>query len=268
MHPMLNIAIRGARKAGDFLAKHFDTNDAIDVSNQSNQNIINYINHEAERLITEVIHKYYPQHAVINANNRELSGIDRDIQWINNIIDNSTNFMKRIPNIAVSVALRIKERTELAVIYDPMRNELFSAIRGHGAQMNGYRLRSSTIRDLESTILAINFPFQKKQNTTKYIVILNQLLLQCLDFRCTGSIALDFAYLAAGKVDGLFEIGLKQSNIISGELLVRESGGLVTDFNGGNNHLFSGNIIAGNPRIVKSMLSLIREHFSNIINSF
>ncbi|PLK58489.1 hypothetical protein CEX73_02190 [Candidatus Palibaumannia cicadellinicola] len=173
-------------------------------------------------------------------------------------MDGTHNFIKRFPHIAVSIAVCVKKRTEVTVVYDPIRNELFSATRGQGSQMNGYRLRCGVMRDLEHTILAINFPFQQKQHTIEYITLLSKLLVRCIDFRCTGSAALDLAYIAAGRIDCLFQIGLKQWDVTSGDLLVREAGGLVTDFTGGNNYQLSGNIIAGNPRVVKSMLSLIR----------
>ena len=125
------------------------------------------------------------------------------------IPDGTTNFVKRLPHFAVSIAFRIKGRTEVAVVYDPMRNELFSAVRGQGAQLNGYRLRGATARDLDGAVLATGFPFKAKQHADTYIKMLGKLFTRCSDFRRTGSAALDLAYLAAGRVDGFFEIGLK-----------------------------------------------------------
>lgn len=180
-------------------------------------------------------------------------------------LDGTTNFIKRLPHFSVSIAVRIKGRTEVAVVYDPMRNELFTATRGQGAQLNGYRLRGSTARDLDGTILATGFPFKAKQYATTYINIIGKLFSECADFRRTGSAALDLAYVAAGRVDGFFEIGLRPWDFAAGELLVREAGGIVSDFTGGHNYMMTGNIVAGNPRVVKAMLANMRDELSDAL---
>lgn len=265
MHPMLNIAIRAARKAGNLIAKHYETPDAVEASQKGDNDFVTNVDREAERLIVEVIRKSYPQHAIIGEESGELAGEDTDVQWIIDPLDGTTNFIKRFPHFAVSIAVRIKGRTEVAVVYDPMRNELFTASRGQGAQLNGYRLRGGSARDLDGTILATGFPFKQKQHANSYIALVSKLFVQCADFRRTGSAALDLAYVAAGRVDGFFEIGLKPWDFVGGELLVREAGGLVTDFTGGHNHLLSGNIVAGNPRVVKAMLSTMRDELSEAL---
>jgi myo-inositol-1(or 4)-monophosphatase len=145
-----------------------------------------------------------------------------------------------------------------------MRNELFTATRGQGAQLNGYRLRGSSARDLDGTILATGFPFKAKQHATAYMNILGKLFTECADFRRTGSAALDLAYVAAGRVDGYFEIALKPG-ISAGELIAREAGALVCDFTGGHNYLLTGNIVAGNPRVVKAMLANMRDELSEAL---
>jgi len=144
-------------------------------------------------------------------------------------------------------------------------NELFTATRGQGAQLNGYRLRGSTARDLDGTILATGFPFKAKQYATTYINIVGKLFNECADFRRTGSAALDLAYVAAGRVDGFFEIGLRPWDFAAGELLVREAGGIVSDFTGGHNYMLTGNIVAGNPRVVKAMLANMRDELSDAL---
>lgn len=219
----------------------------------------------AESLIIEVIQKSYPQHTIITEESGELAGTDEDVQWVIDPLDGTTNFVKRLPHFSVSIAVRIKGRTEVAVVYDPMRNELFTAVRGQGAQLNGYRLRGSTARDLDGTILATGFPFKAKQYATTYMNIMGKLFIECADFRRTGSAALDLAYVAAGRVDGYFEIGLRPWDFAAGELLVREAGGLVCDFVGGHNYLTTGNIVAGNPRVVKNMLSTMRDELSEAL---
>lgn len=265
MHPMLNIAVRAARKAGNLIAKSYETPDAVEASQKGSNDFVTNIDKEAERLIIEVIRKSYPKQTIITEESGELAGEDQDVQWVIDPLDGTTNFIKRLPHFSVSIAVRIKGRTEVAVVYDPMRNELFSAVRGQGAQLNGYRLRGSNARDLDGTILATGFPFKQKQYATTYINIVGKLFTQCADFRRTGSAALDLAYVAAGRVDGFFEIGLKPWDFAAGELLARESGSLVCDFTGGHNYLMTGNIVAGNPRVVKSMLALMRDELSEAL---
>ncbi len=265
MHPMLTIAVRAARKAGNLIAKHYETPDSVEASQKGSNDFVTNVDRDAEHLIIEVIRKSYPKHTIISEECGELIGEDQDVQWIIDPLDGTTNFVKRLPHFAVSIAVRIKGRTEVAVVYDPMRNELFTATRGQGAQLNGYRLRGTSAKDLDGTILATGFPFKVKQHANSYMKVLGKLFIECADFRRTGSAALDLAYVAAGRVDGFFEIGLKPWDFAGGELLVRESGGVVTDFVGGHNHYFSGNIVAGNPRVVKGILNTMRDELSEAL---
>ncbi len=162
MHPMLNIAVRAARKAGNLIAKNYETPDAVEASQKGSNDFVTNVDKAAEAVIIDTIRKSYPQHTIITEESGELEGTDQDVQWVIDPLDGTTNFIKRLPHFAVSIAVRIKGRTEVAVVYDPMRNELFTATRGQGAQLNGYRLRGSTARDLDGTILATGFPFKAK----------------------------------------------------------------------------------------------------------
>ncbi len=265
MHPMLTIAVRAARKAGNLIAKNYETPDAVEASQKGTNDFVTNVDRDAEHLIIDVIRKSYPQHSIVSEERGELIGEDRDVQWVIDPLDGTANFIKRFPHFSVSIAVRIKGRTEVAVVYDPTRNDLFTASRGQGAQLNGYRLRGTNAKDLDGTILATGFPFKVKQHATPYINIVGKLFTQCADFRRTGSAALDLANVAAGRMDGFFEIGLKPWDFAAGELLVREAGGLVTDFVGGHNHFSSGNLVAGNPRVVKAMLATMREELSEAL---
>jgi len=265
MHPMLTIAVRAARKAGNLIAKHYETPDSVETTQKGTNDFVTNVDRDAEHLIIDVIRKSYPKHTIIGEECGELAGEDQEVQWIIDPLDGTTNFVKRLPHFAVSIAVRIKGRTEVAVVYDPMRNELFTATRGQGAQLNGYRLRGTNAKDLDGTILATGFPFKAKQHANSYINVLGKLFGECADFRRTGSAALDLAYVAAGRVDGFFEIGLKPWDFAGGELLVRESGGVVTDFVGGHDHYLSGNVVAGNPRVVKGILNTMREELSEAL---
>lgn len=263
MHPMLNIAIRAARMAGNFLAQHYETPAVVEASENGGSSFVTNVDREAERLIVEVIRKPYPQHTILGVKRGNICGEATDVQWIIDPLNGAINFIKRSPYLAVSIAVRIKSRTEVAVVYDPMRNELFTASRGQGAQLNGYRLRGSTVRALDCAILAIDFHCKKNAYAGSYMTLVSKLVIQCADFRRTGSAVLDLAYVAAGRVDGFFEIGgLKAWKFTGAELIVREAGGLVTDFAGGHNYLLSGNLVAGNPRVVKAILSIIRDEVS------
>ena len=265
MHPMLTIAVRAARKAGNLIAKHYETPDSVEATQKGTNDFVTNVDREAEHMIIDVIRKSYPKHTIISEECGELEGEDKDVQWIIDPLDGTTNFVKRFPHFAVSIAVRIKGRTEVAVVYDPMRNELFTATRGQGAQLNGYRLRGTNARDLDGTILATGFPFKAKQHATTYMKILGKLFTECADFRRSGSAALDLAYVAAGRVDGYFEIALKPWDFAAGDLIAREAGALVCDFTGGHNYLTSGNIVAGNPRVVKSMLASMRDELSDAL---
>lgn len=265
MHPMLTIAVRAARKAGNLIAKNYETPDAVEASQKGTNDFVTNVDRDAEHLIIDVIRKSYPQHSIVSEERGELIGEDRDVQWVIDPLDGTANFIKRFPHFSVSIAVRIKGRTEVAVVYDPMRNELFTATRGQGAQLNGYRLRGTNAKDLDGTILATGFPFKVKQHATPYINIVGKLFTQCADFRRTGSAALDLAYVAAGRVDGYFEIALKPWDFAAGELIAREAGAIVCDFTGGHNYMLTGNIVAGNPRVVKAMLANMREQLSDAL---
>lgn len=257
MHPMLNIAIRAARKAGNVIIKSYENPASIQVDAKGENDFVSNVDRAAEALIVETIKKAYPDHTIIAEESGLAKGSDADVQWIIDPIDGTTNFIKGIPHCSVSIAVRIKGKTEVGVVYNPMTNELFTASRGQGAQLNGYRIRvNNSVKDLQGTVLAIAFPYKLKQYGDCYFNVLEKLFTKCADFRRTGSAALDLAYVAAGRLDGFFEIGLKPWDIAAGELILREAGGIMTDFAGNNNYMVSGNVVAGTPKIVKDFLSL------------
>lgn len=266
MHPMLNIAVRAARAAGKEIVRAFEQLDKVEVELKGTNDIVTNVDKDAEYIIVETIRKSYPKHTIIGEECGLLVGEDNDFQWVIDPIDGTANFIKGIPHFAVSIALKVKGKLDQAVIYDPIRGEVFSASRGKGAQLNGFRIRVNKTKDLNSTILATGFPFNKKQHINAYMEMFKSLFLKSADMRRAGSPALDLAYLAAGRVDGFFEIGLKPWNTAAGELLVIEAGGLVTDFVGGHNHEKSGNIVAASSKILKDILKDIRPHLGQALN--
>lgn len=265
MHPMLNIAIRAARKAGNHIAKSLENADKIESTQKGANDFVTNVDKEAETLIIETIKASYPDHEIVAEESGFVEGSDKDVQWIIDPLDGTTNFVKGLPHFSVSIAVRIKGKTEVACVYDPMLNELFTAQRGSGAQLNNSRIRVKPLKDLQGTVLATGFPFKQKQHSEAYFKIMSSLFVDCADFRRTGSAALDLCYVAAGRVDGYFELGLKPWDIAAGELIAREAGAIITDFAGGTDYIKSGNVVASSARGVKGMLKHIRDNANQAI---
>lgn len=266
MHPMLNIAIRASRVAGKVIVRAFEQLDKVEIESKGKNDFVTNVDIASEEAIIETIRKSYPDHTIIGEESGLLKGKDDDFQWIIDPLDGTTNFVKGIPHFAVSIALKVKGKLDQAVIYDPIRGELFTASRGKGAQLNNFRIRVKQHKELNGTILATGFPFKHKQHTDAYLNMFKSLFGKTADMRRGGSAALDLAYVAAGRVDGYFEIGLKPWDTAAGELLVIEAGGLVTDFTGGHNHTVSGNIVAASPRLAKEILKDIRPHLGEALS--
>ncbi|ASA56444.1 inositol-1-monophosphatase [Vibrio gazogenes] len=265
MHPMLNIAIRAARKAGNHIAKSLENSEKIQSTQKGTNDFVTNVDQEAESMIVDVIKTSYPEHVIIAEENGVIEGKDQDVQWIIDPLDGTTNFLRGIPHFSVSIAVRIKGRTEVACVYDPMLNELFTAQRGSGAQLNNSRIRVNALKDLQGTVLATGFPFKQKQHAEPYLKIVSALFTECADFRRTGSAALDLCYVAANRVDGFFELGLKPWDMAAGELIAREAGAIVTDFAGGTDYMKSGNIVVSSAKGTKAILKHIREQGNDAI---
>jgi myo-inositol-1(or 4)-monophosphatase len=262
---MLNIAIRAARKAGNHIAKSLENAEKIESSQKGTNDFVTNVDKEAETLIIDTIKSSYPEHCIIAEENGVIEGKDKAVQWIIDPLDGTTNFVKGFPHFSVSIAVRMNGKTEVACVYDPMQNELFTAQRGSGAQLNNARIRVNQVKDLNGTVLATGFPFKQKQHSESYLKIVSALFIDCADFRRTGSAALDLCYLAAGRVDGYFELGLKPWDMAAGELIAREAGAILTDFSGGTGYMESGNIVGSSARGVKAMLKHIRENGNDAI---
>lgn len=261
MNPMLTIAIRAARKAGNIIARGYEqAPNEIEVAQKGKNDYVTAIDKAAEEAIIEIIRKSYPDHAIVGEESGVLNGANQNVQWVIDPLDGTTNFVKRLPHFCVSIAVRENGRTEVGVVYDPIRNELFTAVRGKGAKLNEFRLRiDSERRDLQGAVLATGFPFKVAKHRAAHLNMIEALMDNGVaDFRRTGSAALDLAYVAANRVDGYFEIGLKPWDCAAGDLIAREAGALVTNFVGGTEYLSSGNVVAGNARVVKDVLNSIQ----------
>ncbi len=254
---LLNIAVRAARSAGEIINRNFENNNQITVQEKAKNDLVTNIDKECESAIKNIITKYYPEHNILaeeSGNNAQNS----DYQWVIDPIDGITNFFKGIPHVAVSIGIKIKGVTSVGVIYDPIRNELFTATKGDGAILNGRKIRVSTLRGLDTGIFATSFPHRNREFLEKYRAILNRIFDRSADIRRAGTASLDLAYVAAGRMDGYFELCLKPWDFCAGELLVREAGGVVTDFNGKPDYYSNGNIVAANPYVIQAILKEIK----------
>ncbi|WP_100914006.1 inositol-1-monophosphatase [Pseudoalteromonas spongiae] len=265
MHPMLNIAVRAARNAGKVILQKFEEKDKVEVLQKGSNDFVTNVDKDAEAMIRDTILKSYPKHSIVGEELGQQLGSDADYLWVIDPLDGTTNFIKGIPHFAVSIALKVKGRTEQAVVYDPIRGELFTATRGQGAQLNSKRIRVNKATDLSGTVLATGFPFKQKHHMEEYMNAFSALFVHTADMRRAGSAALDLAYVAAGRVDGFFEIGLKPWDTAAGQLLVKEAGGLITDFAGGNNQDKSGNIVCGAPKLAQAIVKELRPHLSDAL---
>ncbi|MCI0401865.1 MAG: inositol monophosphatase [Gammaproteobacteria bacterium] len=260
MHPMLNIAIRAARAAGDIIVRHMDRVQGLEVSPKGYNDFVTEVDRMAEEAIIRRIHKAYPHHGII-AEESGQQGSDK-YQWIIDPLDGTINYLHGFPQYAVSVALRHRGILEQGVVYDPLRQELFTATRGAGALMNDRRIRVSQQKRLEHALIGTGFPFKDQERLDIYLATFKALSPITSGIRRAGSAALDLAYIACGRLDGFWEFGLREWDMAAGVLLVQEAGGLVSDLNGDHDYLRTGNIAAGNPKIFKAMIRAIQPHLS------
>jgi myo-inositol-1(or 4)-monophosphatase len=258
--PLLNIAVTAARRAGDIIVRHLDRLDSLTVESKHRNDFVSEVDRMAERDIVETIHRNHPGHAIL----AEESGRDSaqsDYVWVIDPLDGTTNFLHGFPVFSVSIALKVRGRLEHGVIYDPMRQELFTASRGGGAQLDGRRIRVSTRRALDGALIGTGFPFRDLTHLGPYFGMLEAVIRQTAGARRAGSAALDMAYVAAGRLDGFFELGLKEWDVAAGALLVQEAGGLVGAPDGGAEITANGDVLAANPRVFKALAKELRPHY-------
>jgi myo-inositol-1(or 4)-monophosphatase len=254
---MVNMALRAGRRAGQIIVRAIDRADLLKVEEKRKNELVSEVDRDAEAAIIDVLHHAYPDHGIIGEEHGE-SYPGTDYHWIIDPLDGTTNFLYGIPHFCVSIGLRHRNRIEHAVIIDPLRNEEFVASRGNGAQLNGKRMRVTRRSRLEETLLATGIPFRDVAASIEvYAEMLKAFTTQCRGIRRAGSAALDLAYVAAGRYDGYWELGLKPWDMAAGVLLVQEAGGLIGDVAGGERYMESGNIVAANPKIFKAMLQTL-----------
>jgi myo-inositol-1(or 4)-monophosphatase len=257
MHPILNIASRAARSAGEIIVRSIERLDTVKVTEKKQNDYVTEIDKLSEKIIIETIRKNYPNHAILGEESGTLEG-NEEFLWIIDPLDGTRNFMHGFPHFCISIGFKYKDRLEHGLIYDPIRQEMFTASRGNGAQLNNRRIRVSSRTTLNGALLGTGFPFMPSANFTSYLKTLSHLMPKTGGIRRAGAAALDLAYVAAGRMDGFWEFGLSPWDIAAGSLLVLEAGGLVSDVRGSEEYLANGDIIAGNPKIFKALLQNVR----------
>ena len=260
MHPALNIAIKAARRAGQIINRASLDLDLVKVSSKRHNDFVTEIDKAAEAAIIGVIRDAYPEHAIL-AEESGPSG-ESEYRWIIDPLDGTTNFIHGFPQYAVSIALAHKGVLSQAVIYDPTRNELFTASRGRGAFLNDRRLRVGNRVRLEEALIGTGFPYRVFEHMDAYLGMFRELMQKTAGIRRPGSASLDLAYVAAGRFDGFWEIGLAPWDLAAGALLITEAGGLVGDLTGEAGYLESGNIVGGSPKIFAQILQVIQPHLT------
>jgi len=260
MEPMINIALRAARKAGQKIVRASDELEHVEVRAKGVNNFVTDVDISAEKEIIYHLQKAYPEHAILGEETGLTGSEQAEYRWLIDPLDGTTNFIRGIPHYAVSIACLYRGKAEHAVIVDPVRGEEFTASRGRGAQLNGRRIRVSGLNSLEGALLGTGIPFKDHcdERLGPYARTIEVLAAQCAGIRRAGAACLDLAYVAAGRLDAFWEIGLAPWDIAAGALLVREAGGLVADIDGSDNYLQSGNIVCGNPKCFKAVLQATR----------
>jgi myo-inositol-1(or 4)-monophosphatase len=257
---MLNIAVKAARRAGNLIYRATDRIDHLTVTKKSHADFVSEVDRAAEQTIIQTLLEAYPEHAIL----AEESGAhgDSEFVWIIDPLDGTTNFLHGFPQFAVSIALQHKGIITQAVVYDPTKNELFTATRGRGAFLNDKRIRVTKRVNLADALIGTGFPYTRFEHMDAYIAILRDLMEKTSGLRRPGSAALDLAWMAAGRLDGFYETGLKPWDIAAGCLLITEAGGMVSDLHGSDTYLKTGHLCAGNPDIHTQLLKVIAPHLT------
>ena len=257
MQPMATIALRAARKAGDFMLRAMDRPEEFDIETKAHNDFVSNIDKTAEAIIIDQIRETFPDHAIIGEESGTQSG-SSEYTWIIDPLDGTLNFLQGIPHFAVSIGIMKGRHYEHGVVYDPVRGEEFVASRGSGAQLNGKRIRVSTRSKLEDCVLATGLPPGRvDSHLDEFMEGLKTLTGTCRGIRRAGSAALDLAYVAAGRTDGFWQMGLRQWDIAAGIVLVREAGGFVSDLQGGESFSTTGDIIAANPKSWRALVQTL-----------
>jgi myo-inositol-1(or 4)-monophosphatase len=256
MHPMLNTAVKAARKAGAVINRGANDLDRLTIHRKRQNDYVSEVDHAAEAEIIKILKEAYPTHGFL----AEESGKDRaknEYVWCIDPLDGTTNFLHGNPQYCVSIALLHNGVPEQGVVFDPNRNELFTATKGAGAYLNERRIRTSKLENFKDALIATGFPFREESQFDEYVAQFSAMIRATAGLRRPGAAALDLAWVACGRVDGFWEIGLSPWDMAAGALLVREAGGRIGDLQGEDKFLESGKVVASNPKIFTQLLKTL-----------
>jgi myo-inositol-1(or 4)-monophosphatase len=258
MHPMLGIAVKAARRAGSVINRGARDIDLLTITSKGPKDFVSEVDREAERTIVETLLATYPDHAIL-AEEGTAKGDNADAEnvWIIDPLDGTTNFLHGFPQYCVSIALAQRGQVTQGVVYDPVRNDLFTATRGRGAFLNDRRIRVSRRQHLRDCLIGTGFPFRDGSYLDTYLRMMKTMIEQTAGLRRPGAAALDLAYVAAGFYDGFWEVGLNAWDVAAGSLLIQEAGGLIGDLAGDGDFLHGGQVIAATPKIFAQMVTAL-----------
>lgn len=258
MHPMLTTAVKAARRAGNVINRGSRDLDALTVSTKGPKDFVSEIDRAAEAAIVETLLGAYPQHAIM-AEEGTARGENSasEYVWIIDPLDGTTNFLHGFPQYCVSIALAHRGTVTQGVVYDPIRNDLFTATRGRGAFLNDRRIRVSRRQHLRDCLIGTGFPFRDGSFLETYLAMMREMITHTAGIRRPGAAALDLAYVAAGWYDGFFEVGLNPWDVAAGSLLILEAGGLIGDLAGEGDYLYGGQVLAATPKVFAQMVTLL-----------
>ena len=261
LHPMVNVAIKAARSAGSIINRAALDIESVRVSQKKANDFVTEVDHAAEKVIIETLLAAYPGHGIwAEESGREHGAQDSEFVWIIDPLDGTTNFIHGLPVYCVSIALAVKGKVEQAVIYDPTRNDLFTATKGRGAFLNDRRIRVSKRTQLKESLISTGFPYRAGDNFNQYLSMMGDVMQRTAGLRRPGAAALDLAYVAAGFTEGFFETGLQPWDVAAGSLLVTEAGGLVGNFTGEADFLEQQECVAGSPKVYGQLVNLLGKY--------
>ena len=266
MNPLQNVAVMAARRGGAILIRQLARISKIRVEKKGHNDFVSDADRAAEEAVIEVIHKHYPDHAIL----AEESGVqgESDTVWIIDPLDGTTNFLHGFPQFCVSVGVQVKGRMEAAAVYDPLRQELFAAARGDGATLDDRKIRGSGRKDLEHALIGTGFPFRDPDlDVGPYMSMLTKVVRNTAGVRRPGAAALDLCYVASGRLDGFWESGLSAWDLAAGSLIIREAGGIISGLDGSEKYLDTGHVLCGTPKVYAGLARLCSQEIKAILHA-
>lgn len=264
LNESFTVAVRAAHRAGEVILSNLGQLSTADVQSKDAFDFVTNVDRLSESIIMQTIREKFPSHSFL-AEETLQEKENGHYRWIIDPLDGTTNYIHAFPVFSVSIALQYKGSIILGVIFDPLRGELFHALKNSGCFLNNTRVQVSSTASLDRSLIATGFPFRKKALIDAYLDAFKKVFSGVSDIRRAGSAALDCAYLASGRCEGFFELNLSTWDIAAGSLLITEAGGIITDFGGGGDYLTTGNVVAGNAHIHGMLLTIIKDIFHGAI---